>query len=58
MLIILFSCSLESRDDKYNVLTFSWRKVCLSIFTGNYDGIKQPLWQFGLRLNPSNVLEA
>lgn len=51
------SSSLESRDDWF--VTFSWEKevLLLDIFTGVYDGIKWPLWQFGLdRLNLNNVL--
>lgn len=42
-----------------NVLTFSWEKevLLLDIFTGDYDGIQWPLWQFELdRLNLNNVL--
>lgn len=55
--IILFPVAWNA--EMTNVLTFSWEKevLLLDIFTGDYDGIQWPLWQFELdRLNLNNVL--
>lgn len=57
MFIILFLVAWKA--EMTDVVTFSWEKevLLLDIFTGDYDGIIWPLWQFELdRLNLNNVL--